>query len=254
MYGKRGERASVGAAVVCRSRGAQQVMRILRTALLASVAALIAGAQPAWAGIYYEQENWVRASGGQPPRTTKSIGYISGDRARTEGRYGGSAGIFITHLKTGSFRLLVPDRKVYVVMPLPGPPPGEQSHADIAVTKTDQTKTISGFHCTRHDAVGENRTVRCWTTTDVELGEETATYWQAGSRLYPVALTRELAKVPGFPVRIEVFSPDLVTRITVTALKEQDVAESLFAVPADYKEAFVFSASPAAPSGEGPKE
>ncbi len=221
-------------------------------AMYAIVLAL--GAQAAWAGIYFEQEVRTPKSDGLPARTAEVVGHISGDKARSESRSDGSVGIFITHLEAGVVHLVVPDRKVYVEMALPGSRPGQQAHLDVTVTKTDRTKTISGYRCTRYDLSADGRTIRCWMTTDVELGEEVATYWQAGTRLYPPALTRRLAKVPGFPIRIEVFSPDPVTTITVTRLKKQDVPDSMFVVPPDYQPAFVVTGPPAAPRDQDAKE
>ena len=213
-----------------------------------------AGAQAAWAGIYFEQEIWTPKSDGQPARTTKVVGHISGDKVRSESRSDGSVGIFITHLKAGVLHLVVPDREVYVEMPVPGSVPGQEARFEVSVAKTDQTKTISGYHCTRYDVSAEGRAIRCWVTTDVELGEEATTYWQAGTRLYPRALTRELAKVPGFPVRIEVFSPGLATTVTVTRLEKQDVPESMFVVPPEYQQAFVVTPPPEAPRSQDTKE
>ncbi|MCK4299444.1 MAG: DUF4412 domain-containing protein, partial [Planctomycetes bacterium] len=114
----------------------------------------------------------------------------------------------------------------------------------VSVTKTDQIKTIGGYRCIRYDAVADGRTIRCWMATDVQLGEEVATYWQAGTRLYPPAVTRELAKLPGFPIRIEVHSPRVVYAVTVTRLKKQEVPASLFEVPADYQPAFTIRMPP----------
>ena len=227
---------------------------MLRRVVTVCVLLFAAGAQAAWAGIYFEQEIWTPGSDGQLARTAKVVGHVSGDKARSESRADGEVGIFITHLETGVLRFVMPDRKVYVEMSLPGSRPGQQARFDVTVTKTDRTKTINGYLCTRYDASTGGRTVRCWMTTDVELGEEVATYWQAGTRLYPPALTRKLAKVPGFPIRIEVFSPGLVTTVTVTRLKKQDVPDSMFVVPPGYQEVFVVAPPPEVPRSGNAKE
>jgi len=217
---------------------------MLRRTVTVCVLLFAAGAQVAWAGICFEQEIWTPGSEGQMARITKVVGLISGDKARSESRVDGKVGIFITNLESGDLRFVMPDRKVYVEMSLPGSRPGQQASFDVTVTKTDRTKTINGYLCTRYDASTSGRTIRCWMTTDVNLGEEVATYWQAGTRLYPPALTRKLAKVPGFPIRIEVLSPGPVTTVTVTGLKKQDVPDSVFVVPPGYQEVFVAAPPP----------
>ncbi|MCK4299721.1 MAG: hypothetical protein KAX80_09315, partial [Planctomycetes bacterium] len=60
---------------------------------------------------------------GQPARITKHVGYISGTNARSESRSQESPNVLLTYLDAGLLRLLVPDRKVYVEMTLPGTDP-----------------------------------------------------------------------------------------------------------------------------------
>lgn len=191
---------------------------------------------------------------GQPARITKHVGYISGTNARSESRSEESPNVLLTYLDAGLVRLLVADRKVYVEMPLPGTDPDREAPFQVSVTKTDQTKTIGGYRCTGFDAATDGRTIRCWMATDVQLGEEVATYWQAGTRLYPPAVTRELAKLPGFPICIEVSAPQVVYAVTVTRLKKQEVPASLFEVPADYQPAFTIRMPPEHSPTEPPKE
>jgi len=192
----------------------------------------------------------VSPTGGQPARITKHVGYISGTKARSESRSEDSPNILLTYLDARLLRLLVPDRKVYVEMSLPGANPDPEVPFQVSVTKTEQTKTISGYLCTRFDASADGQTIRCWMATDVQLGEEVATYWQAGTRLYPPAVTQELARMPGFPIRIEVRSPQVVYSVTITKLKSQEVPVSLFEVPKDYQPAFTVRVAPEQPPAE----
>lgn len=240
----------------CRPRrsGSPSLLYCFRTVLIACALVVTTGARPAWAGIYYEQEVRVSPAAGQPARITKHVGYISGTNARSESRSEESLNVLLTYLDAGLLRLLVADRKVYVDMPLPGTDTDREAPFQVSVTKTDQTKTIGGYRCTRFDAVTDGRTIRCWMATDVQLGEEVATYWQAGTRLYPPAVTRELAKLPGFPICIEVSAPQVVYAVTVTRLKRQEVPASLFKVPADYQPAFTIRRPPEQPPAEPPKE
>lgn len=204
------------------------------------------------AGLYYEQEVWIPPSQGRPAQTIKVVGYISGRKVRAETRSEPGRRITITRLDDGVVCLLVPEKKVYVAMPIPGREQKDVSALHLRVTKTEQTRVIRSFRCTRYDVETDRYRLRCWMTTDVDVGPETATYWQAGSRLYPVALTRELAKLPGFPVRIELQAPRAALTITVTAVRKQEVPEDLFEVPADYERAVTVFAPPepsAAPAG-----
>ena len=227
---------------------------MLRTVLVVG-ALVLAWSQALQAGIYYEQEVWVPPSEGLPARTTRLVGYISGRNVRMEVRSTATPHVFITRLSDGVVRLIVPGRQVYVEMPLPGAEVEDKTSPPVTITKTTYSKVISGYRSVRYDAAAGRRTIRSWMTTEVKPSREIATYWEAGTRLYPVTLTRQLAeKLPGFPIRIEVLGPQAAVTVTVTALKEQEVPESYFVVPRDYQPALTLTMPPERGAPGGGKE
>jgi hypothetical protein len=212
---------------------------------------LAVGAQAVQAGFYYEQELYTPPSGGQPARTTKIIGFISGPKVRAEDRSSKVPNIIITRLDQGIIRLLVPAKKSFVEVPLPGAKEESVPPVQVKVTQTTQTKKIGLYECTRFDARTDSLTLNLWLSTDIDVpSEEVASYWEAGTRIYPVGLTRELAKLPGFPVRVEVMAHRASVVTTVVKVAKQEVPAFLFEVPLEYQQGLAIQAPPEA---EGPK-
>jgi len=210
---------------------------------------LLLGAQALQAGFYYEQELYTPPNRGEPARTTTIVGFVSGPKVRAEDRSSKILNVIITRLDQGLIRLLVPERKVYVEMPIPGADEQSAPPVQVTVTQTTQTRKIGPYQCTRFEARTGAQNLTLWLSTDIDVpNEEVATYWQAGTRLYPLTLTRELAKLPGFPVRVEVMAQRASVVTTVTRVVKQEVSAFLFEVPYDYQRGLTIQAPPEPPA------
>jgi len=188
------------------------------------------------AGIYYEQELKMPAQPGMPARAINQVVYVSGPKMRIESTAMGAKGIVVLRHDKGMVYQLMPAQKLCMEMAIPKPPaqPGGQEPA-VTVTKTAETKKIGTYTCTRYDAAVSGRTYRFWMTEDVDLGSEMANYWQTPSPGESPKLGQEMAKVKGFPIRMEMPSPQGTVVSTVTTVKKQDVPDSMFEVPEDYR-------------------
>jgi len=197
------------------------------------VLVMCAGVQ---AGIYYEQEMKMPAQPGMPAGVSKQVVYMSGPKMRIEGTTMGTEAILILRHDKGIVYQLMPAQKVCMEMPIPKPPaqPAGQEPT-VTVTKTAETKKIGKYTCTRYDAAVSGRTFRFWMTEDVDLGSEMANYWQTTTRGESPKVGQEMAKVKGFPIRMEMPSPQGTIVSTVTTVKKQDVPDSMFEVPEGYQ-------------------
>ena len=188
------------------------------------------------AGIYYEQEMKMPAQPGMPAVVVNQVVYMSGLKMRIESTTMGMKTITIQRHDKGMTYQLMPDQKMCMEMPIPkapAPPAGQEPAA--TVSKTGETKKIGKYTCTRYDAAVSGRTYRFWMTEDVDLGSEMANYWQTPTPGDSPKLGQEMAKVKGFPIRMEMPSPQGTVVLTVTTVKKQDVPDSMFEVPEGYR-------------------
>ncbi len=188
------------------------------------------------AGIYYEQEMKIPAQPGMPAGVSKQVVYISGPKMRIEATTMGMKVIAIQRHDKGMTYQLMPDRKVCMEMPIPKPPaqPAGQEPT-VTVTKTQETKKIGKYTCTRCEVTVGGETLEFWVTEDVDLGGEMADYWKVMSQGQPPKMAQEMAKVKGFPIRMEMPSPQGPIVATVTTVKKQDIPDSMFEVPEGYQ-------------------
>lgn len=109
---------------------------------------------------------------------------------------------------------------------------------DVKVAKTGETKTISGFACTKFVArEGERVLMTVWATRDVKGFDALRKDYEAMSRRmtamnasFVKGLADAMSKIEGFPVRTEWGE---ITS-TVTKLEQRSTPESAFTVPAGY--------------------
>lgn len=109
---------------------------------------------------------------------------------------------------------------------------------DVKVTKTAETKTISGFACTKFVAKeGERVLMTVWATRDVKGFDALRKDYEAVSRritamnpTFAKGLVDAMLKIEGFPIRTE--WGEMTS--TVTKLEQRVTAESAFTVPAGY--------------------
>jgi hypothetical protein len=210
--------------------------------------ALLVGAQALQADFSYEQELYTPAGQGEPPRTTRILGFISGLKARAEDHSSKVPNVILTRLDQGVIRLVDLPKKAYIEMPIPGMKEEQAQPFPVTATRTTQSKKIGPYQCTRFEVRLAASTLNLWLSTDIDLpSDDVSTYWQAGTRLYPVTLTRQLAKLPGFPVRVEVVSQGVSVVTTVTGVTKQEVPAFLFEVPLDFQQGLAVQAPPEPP-------
>ncbi|MCK4299443.1 MAG: DUF4412 domain-containing protein [Planctomycetes bacterium] len=210
-------------------------MRPVRLMTLAVLAVLVmsVGLQ---AGIYFEQELKMPAQPGMPASVVNQVVYISGAKMRIESVAMGMKSVGIQRLDLGKTYNLIPAQKLYMEMPIPKPPaqPAGQEPA-VTVSKTQETKKIGKYTCTRCDVTVGGETLKFWITEDVDLGGELTDYWKATSQDQPPKMAQEMSKVKGFPIRMEMPSPQGPIVGTVTTVKKQDIPDSMFEVPEGYQ-------------------
>ena len=218
------------------------------------VAVLLVGlvAPAAWAGIYYEQEMKMP----EPMGTGKMVCYISGAKMRVESTMQGMQTVVISRFDTGVFYNLMPAQKMCMEIPIPKPDPQGEAQVQATVTKTGETKKIGDYNCTRYDVTlkgmpgmpAEGVTQHYWMTTDVDVAEEFEKFSGIQARKQSVKLATEMTKLKGFPIMTEMSSPQGPITMTVTTVKKQDIADSMFEVPADYQKMSI-PTGPTAPEG-----
>ncbi len=207
-------------------------VRLMTLAVLA-VLVMSVGLQ---AGIYFEQELKMPAQPGMPAGVVKQVVYISGAKMRIESVTMGMKSVGIQRLDLGKTYNLIPAQKLYMEMSVPKPPaqPAGQELV-VTVTKTAETKKIGKYTCTRCDVTVGGETLKFWITEDVDMGGELTDYWKATGQGQPPKMAQEMSKVKGFPIRMEMPSPQGTVGSTVTTIKKQDVPDSMFEVPEGYQ-------------------
>ena len=194
-------------------------------------------ATAAFAGIYYEEEV---KSGAQ---ATKLVFYISGAKARIEMRRQGTAGVMIQRFDQGKIYQLTPQNKMYLERAIPELTPEQEAQVQVTVTKTEETKRIGNYNCTRYEVTikgfanmpPEGVTVQQWMTSDADVADEFEKFSYAENRALSAKVATQLAKLEGFPMEVVTTTPSGSTTATVTTVKKQDIPDSMFEVPADYQ-------------------
>jgi hypothetical protein len=124
--------------------------------------------------------------------------------------------------------------------------PEEEAQVEVTVTKTEETKKIGSYNCTRYEvsvrgtpgSPAVSMTQQYWTTTDdVDLAEEFEKSSDAQFRAWSAKMANEMAKCKGFPIQVEVSTPGGKMTTTVTTVKKEDIPDSMFEVPAEYTNA-----------------
>jgi hypothetical protein len=111
-------------------------------------------ARPAWAGVYYEAEENRQGPRGKVGLVIKRTCYVSGAKARIENATPFGSDVVILRFDTGMRYNLRPRHKDCMSQELPKPDP----RVRVTVTKTEETKKIGPYTCTRCDASVDGRT------------------------------------------------------------------------------------------------
>jgi len=213
--------------------------------LVCAVVTVLAMCAGLHAGIYFEQDLKMPARPGMPAGVTKQTCYISGPKLRVESVTMGMESVALQRLDLGKSYNLIPAQKLYMEMSIPKPTPQPAGQEPtVTVTKTGETKKIGKYTCTRYDITVGAETLKFWITEEVDLGGEMAEYWKVTSQSQPPKMAQEMSTVKGFPICMEMPSPQGPIVATVTTVKKQDIPDSMFEVPADYQKMSMQMAPP----------
>jgi hypothetical protein len=111
----------------------------------------------------------------------------------------------------------------------------------VTATETAETLKIGQYMCTGYDLTPKSETVssaplRYWVTKDVDSGVAMSPACQMARSMPLPELAEAVAKLPGFPIRwVAVLTPDHPVVFTITTIRKEDIPDSLFEVPADYR-------------------
>lgn len=180
-------------------------------------------------------------SKGKPIEVTYAI---KGSRMRMETEMErGKSVTSIMDLNAKEIIMLVPDQKMYMVMPMKDAveaarQASAQSGQSI-LEKTSETEKILGYTATKYLAKSEGgEPIEIWAASGIgfffnpnSLGGPMGNRRQAA----PAAWERELREKGFFPLRTVVRSPRGDTRMEVVALEKEKLADTLFQPPADYQ-------------------
>lgn len=116
------------------------------------------------------------------------------------------------------------------------PSAAEARSSDFKITKTGNTAKVLGYPCEEHlvEISHEGRTIRntLWVTDAIEgLDAKALARTQIGGRD-----AAYLAQVEGVPLKMEMVLPQMRLLMQASAVSAGPVPESLFVVPADFKE------------------
>lgn len=212
-------------------------------------ALLFATAQLAQAGIVIVQEvDQVTPANGKTQMTMK----LSGGHARIDV---GDQFSSIVDLSTNTVTSLLHAQKLAMELPK-GVFEAARKRAATPATKPDlkptgKKETINGYVCEEYTGTLQGLAVTYWVTKDVPNQKEILAQMSqlsGGADPFKGALASG-ADFPGFPIRTIVKSPQMgSSTMTVLSIKNADLPDSTFAIPAGYKSMAV----PAMPSGGAP--
>jgi len=124
--------------------------------------------------------------------------------------------------------------KTYSTMPEGGP--SGQPAPQVTVTKTSETATILGYHCTKYDMQmtqnGQVITQHVWATTDIKDMDMKLFARQRNSQGQPMFSD----KIEGIALKVEASMPQGNMVMEVKEIKKEKLSDSDFAIPAGFKE------------------
>jgi len=216
-----------------------------RTLFLSNLSAAIAIllALPAQADITITQT----VSPGEGKPDMEVITKFKGDKLRVDT---GNMVSAIVDGASGDVTTLIHGQKMYMVMPA-SVIQAMNSQAQAAakfggdgagetpdLKPTGRTDTIEGMKAEEYEAAAQGSTMKVWITKDVpnldSLMEQLSKFSKVSQQSQPGGIDYD--KLPGFPVKTVVESPQLgQIETVVTSVEEGEVSESEFEMPSGYK-------------------
>lgn len=148
--------------------------------------------------------------------------------------------ITFNDLENKRFASLTPEQRKAVEEHMAREKNKESKRADFDVDKTDSTRTIEGFKCTKYVLKRDGKPVQTvWATNDIKAaGDFRKDAEKLLDRVAPALgadnhISAVLNKVDGFPVQIE----GRGRTTTMKNIKQESIPESQFAVPPGYSKA-----------------
>lgn len=219
-------------------------------------ATLLAAASLSRAGIVIVQE--ADQLGGMPGKTELTM-TLSGDRARVDV---GQQLSSIVDTKSGKIVSLMHAQKMAMELPTGALEAVKQK---VGTTKekpdlkaTGKKETINGFACEEYRGKMHGLEVTYWVTKDIANQQEILAQMSklSGDGDPFKAALADGGDFPGFPIRTTIKSPQIgISTVTVVSVRNEDVPDSAFETPADYKKMEVPQTSlpgggaPAIPAG-----
>jgi len=195
-------------------------------------------------GLYYECDERMVSADSPPELLFTSKWYVCGPKVRGDGLSGGRGprDSVIRRFDLGVMWWLTPSARMCEERKVTQAEPGAAVH--VTVTETSETEKIGGYTCRRYDVSLDQGPQpprppwRFWTTAEVDLGTDMRPLWNIVTVQLPSHAADELsAKLPGFPIRLEIplhaALDALVT--TITTFRKEEIPDSLFEVPGGYR-------------------
>jgi hypothetical protein len=180
-------------------------------------------------------------TGGPMPGKTEMTITASGDKARVDlGKQISS----IVDSKTGTVTSLMHEQKMAMQLPegtfdsIKKAGEAEKGKSKPELKPTGKKETINGFACEEYLGKIKGMDVTFWVTKEVKNQKEILdqlSNLSGGTDPFQGALASG-EDFPGFPIRTIMKTPELGTMtMTVVSIKNEDVPDSAFDIPADYQ-------------------
>jgi hypothetical protein len=164
---------------------------------------------------------------------------VKGGRVRVDM---GATGAMIIDRDQGQMMILIPQRSMYMVRPLPGamaaPPTGSgPDHSDTSLQQTGVTETILGYVCTKYVVTYPGGSTELWLTDQLGtfMGFGSGMTGPGGGRPgAPSAWEQVLHGKNFFPMRV-VSTGAETFKLEVTAVAKQPLDAALFDPPAGWQ-------------------
>jgi len=164
-----------------------------------------------------------------------------GSRMRMEMNAEGKSVVTLLDLKEKEMIMLMPDQKMYMVMPLrdvPGVDKVDAAAADTTLEKTSETETILGYKTTKYIARSKEQKepVEIWAAEGLGSFFNPSDLNVMGAKRKAPLWEKELREKGFFPLRIVTKQKKgREDRMEVIKLDKTALPESLFVPPADFK-------------------
>jgi len=229
--------------------------RVLSFLTLAAGFCLLVSA-PVWADLFWESEQVTQGVPGQEDGTRIIKNYVTKEASRTDL---GDAVTIVKYDDMTMYQLNLKE-KTYTQIDMKSmgmPPAGEEMDAEktaqaqamiksmfgeMKVVPTDETKTIAGYKCKRHDVSFMMVSTEYWTSDEVKGYEEIEASSKKMQKAFEGNPILKNANVLGMMQSLKGFPVQIVNRMmggtsttTLKKIEKKPLPKTLFEIPGDYK-------------------